>query len=150
LTLEQLNVVKVGVVWCGVVWCGVVWCGVVWCGVVWCGVVWCGGVACGGVGCELVAWCYCCWFLLVLLCCCCCFWLHCYWVGMRLCDAAVFVLVARIVPVVQVDHVWVNHVADEITVNFTPTVPHCSMATLIGLSLRVKLLRSLPPRFKVG
>lgn len=32
---------------------------------------------------------------------------------------------------------------------FTPTIPHCSMATLIGLCLRVKLLRSLPPRFKV-
>jgi len=36
-----------------------------------------------------------------------------------------------------------------LTVRFTPTVPHCSMATLIGLSLRVKLLRSLPSRFKV-
>ena len=34
-------------------------------------------------------------------------------------------------------------------VQFTPTVQHCSMATLIGLSLRVKLLRSLHPRFKV-
>ena len=32
---------------------------------------------------------------------------------------------------------------------FTPTIPHCSMATLIGLCIRVKLLRSLPPRFKV-
>lgn len=32
---------------------------------------------------------------------------------------------------------------------FTPTIPHCSMATLIGLCLRVKLLRSLPARFKV-
>lgn len=34
-------------------------------------------------------------------------------------------------------------------VSFTPTIPHCSMATLIGLSIRVKLLRSLPARFKV-
>lgn len=34
-------------------------------------------------------------------------------------------------------------------VQFTPTIPHCSMATLIGLSLRVKLLRSLSTRFKV-
>lgn len=34
-------------------------------------------------------------------------------------------------------------------VRFTPTVAHCSMATLIGLCLRVKLLRCLPPRFKV-
>lgn len=36
-----------------------------------------------------------------------------------------------------------------VDVRFTPTIPHCSMATLIGLSLRVKLLRSLPKRFKV-
>ncbi|XP_048752198.1 cytosolic iron-sulfur assembly component 2B-like [Ostrea edulis] len=36
-----------------------------------------------------------------------------------------------------------------VSVTFTPTIPHCSMATLIGLSIRVKLLRSLPPRFKV-
>lgn len=36
-------------------------------------------------------------------------------------------------------------------VRFTPTIPHCSMATLIGLAIRVKLLRSLPShdRFKV-
>lgn len=33
---------------------------------------------------------------------------------------------------------------------FTPTIPHCSMATLIGLSIKVKLLRSLPQRFKVS
>ena len=36
-----------------------------------------------------------------------------------------------------------------VTIEFTPTVPHCSMATLIGLSIRVKLLRSLPDEFKV-
>ena len=39
---------------------------------------------------------------------------------------------------------------NSVFVNFTPTIPHCSMATLIGLSLRVKLLRSLPRRFKVS
>lgn len=33
---------------------------------------------------------------------------------------------------------------------FTPTIPHCSMATLIGLSIRVQLLRALPARFKVS
>ncbi len=38
-----------------------------------------------------------------------------------------------------------NHVF----VQFTPTIPHCSMATLIGLCLRVKLHRSLPARFKI-
>ena len=35
-------------------------------------------------------------------------------------------------------------------VQFCPTIPHCSMATLIGLSISVKLLRSLPPRFKMS
>jgi metal-sulfur cluster biosynthetic enzyme len=38
---------------------------------------------------------------------------------------------------------------DIITIRFTPTVPHCSMATLIGLCIRVKLLRSLPDKLKV-
>jgi len=42
-------------------------------------------------------------------------------------------------------HVNKNHVM----VEFTPTVPHCGMSTLIGLSIRVRLLRSLPQRFKV-
>ncbi|EST06017.1 protein of unknown function DUF59 [Kalmanozyma brasiliensis GHG001] len=36
-----------------------------------------------------------------------------------------------------------------VLLEFTPTIPHCSMATLIGLSLRVRLLRALPDRFKV-
>lgn len=36
-----------------------------------------------------------------------------------------------------------------VRVRFTPTVPHCSMATLIGLSLRVRLSRSLPSRYRV-
>lgn len=39
---------------------------------------------------------------------------------------------------------------DILLVQFTPTIPHCSMATLIGLSIQMKLLRSLPPgRFRV-
>ncbi len=43
-----------------------------------------------------------------------------------------------------------NKNQDQIKVRFTPTIPHCSMATLIGLCLRVKLHRSLPPaQFKV-
>jgi metal-sulfur cluster biosynthetic enzyme len=36
-----------------------------------------------------------------------------------------------------------------ISIQFTPTVPHCSMATLIGLCIRAKLLRSLPKPYKV-
>uniref|UniRef100_A0A2K5XT65 Cytosolic iron-sulfur assembly component 2A n=1 Tax=Mandrillus leucophaeus TaxID=9568 RepID=A0A2K5XT65_MANLE len=31
-----------------------------------------------------------------------------------------------------------------VIIRFTPTVPHCSLATLIGLCLRVKLQRCLP------
>lgn len=38
---------------------------------------------------------------------------------------------------------------NNVKVEFTPTVPHCGMSTLIGLSIRVRLLRSLPHRFKV-
>ncbi len=37
-----------------------------------------------------------------------------------------------------------------IRVQFTPTVPHCSLATLIGLCIRVKLERSLPQKHKVN
>mmetsp|Transcript_34 Transcript_34/g.51 ORF Transcript_34/g.51 Transcript_34/m.51 type:complete len:159 (-) Transcript_34:1383-1859(-) len=51
--------------------------------------------------------------------------------------------------VVNLDHIMVNDTENRILVQFTPTIPHCSMATLIGLSIRVKLLRSLPSRFKV-
>eukprot|EP00299_Pterocystis_sp_00344_P006371 c1819_g1_i1.p1 GENE.c1819_g1_i1~~c1819_g1_i1.p1 ORF type:complete len:167 (+),score=18.35 c1819_g1_i1:44-544(+) len=40
--------------------------------------------------------------------------------------------------------------SNSIDITFTPTIPHCSMATLIGLCLRVKLVRSLPARFKVS
>jgi len=51
--------------------------------------------------------------------------------------------------VVKIDDVAVNDNGNRVAVAFTPTIPHCSMATIIGLSIRVKLLRSLPPRFKV-
>uniref|UniRef100_A0A0N4Z6H1 FeS_assembly_P domain-containing protein n=1 Tax=Parastrongyloides trichosuri TaxID=131310 RepID=A0A0N4Z6H1_PARTI len=36
-----------------------------------------------------------------------------------------------------------------VDVRFTPTIPHCSMATLIGLCIRIKLERSLPPGMKI-
>jgi len=51
--------------------------------------------------------------------------------------------------VAQFENITVDNQDNHIIVNFTPTVPHCSMATLIGLCIRVKLLRSLPQRFKV-
>jgi len=63
--------------------------------------------------------------------------------------------------VVKLDHVQVHDTLNDpsnnsenndhstIDIRFTPTIPHCSMATLIGLCIRVKLLRSVPSRFKV-
>ncbi|XP_078539093.1 cytosolic iron-sulfur assembly component 2A [Lissotriton helveticus] len=36
-----------------------------------------------------------------------------------------------------------------VVIHFTPTVPHCSLATLIGLCLRVKLQRCLPFKHKL-
>eukprot|EP00245_Coleochaete_scutata_P006360 TRINITY_DN20784_c0_g1_i1.p1 TRINITY_DN20784_c0_g1~~TRINITY_DN20784_c0_g1_i1.p1 ORF type:complete len:162 (+),score=38.00 TRINITY_DN20784_c0_g1_i1:240-725(+) len=51
--------------------------------------------------------------------------------------------------VISPDAINVDDANSHILIKFTPTVMHCSMATLIGLCLRVKLMRSLPPRFKV-
>lgn len=51
--------------------------------------------------------------------------------------------------VVEESLVKVDDDNNTVHINFTPTIPHCSMATLIGLAIRVKLLRSLPERFKV-
>jgi metal-sulfur cluster biosynthetic enzyme len=51
--------------------------------------------------------------------------------------------------VLSEENIEVDDQKGRICVKFTPTIPHCSMATLIGLSIRVKLLRSLPSRFKV-
>ncbi|KAI0345204.1 hypothetical protein BDW22DRAFT_1008484 [Trametopsis cervina] len=42
-----------------------------------------------------------------------------------------------------------SKVSERVTVEFTPTVPHCGMSTFIGLSIRVRLLRSLPERYKI-
>lgn len=35
------------------------------------------------------------------------------------------------------------------TVLITPTITHCSLATVIGLGVRVRLEQSLPPRFRI-
>ncbi|KAM6916361.1 cytosolic iron-sulfur assembly component 2B [Xenentodon cancila] len=51
--------------------------------------------------------------------------------------------------VVEQVRVKVSDAESTVGVEFTPTIPHCSMATLIGLSIKVKLLRSLPNRFKI-
>lgn len=52
--------------------------------------------------------------------------------------------------VVEEDLIEVDNKKNMVLIKFTPTIPHCSMATLIGLSIRVQLLRALPTRFKVA
>ncbi|KAL2348881.1 hypothetical protein Fmac_002881 [Flemingia macrophylla] len=51
--------------------------------------------------------------------------------------------------VITEEAVEVDDQRNYVRVTFTPTVEHCSMATIIGLCLRVKLMRSLPLRYKV-
>lgn len=51
--------------------------------------------------------------------------------------------------VVSEELITVEDCSGRVRLQFTPTVQHCSMATLIGLSLRVKLIQTLPSRFKV-
>jgi len=51
--------------------------------------------------------------------------------------------------VVSEELVNVDNATRVINVQFTPTIPHCSMATLIGLCIRVKLLRCLPREYKI-
>ncbi|XP_057980002.1 protein AE7 isoform X1 [Malania oleifera] len=51
--------------------------------------------------------------------------------------------------VITEDAIEVDDKHSLVRVTFTPTIEHCSMATVIGLCLRVKLMRSLPPRYKV-
>lgn len=36
-----------------------------------------------------------------------------------------------------------------VTVLITPTITHCSLATVIGLGVRVRLEQALPPYFRV-
>ncbi|XP_043693904.1 protein AE7 [Telopea speciosissima] len=51
--------------------------------------------------------------------------------------------------VITEDAIEVDDQHNCVRVTFTPTVEHCSMATVIGLCLQVKLMRSLPSRYKV-
>ncbi|TYH10008.1 hypothetical protein ES288_A07G143300v1 [Gossypium darwinii] len=51
--------------------------------------------------------------------------------------------------VITEDAIVVDNERSYVRVTFTPTVEHCSMATVIGLCLRVKLMRSLPSRYKM-
>lgn len=38
----------------------------------------------------------------------------------------------------------------EVLIKITPTITHCSLATLIGLGIRVRLERCLPPRYRIN
>uniref|UniRef100_A0A1D1XXY3 MIP18 family protein At1g68310 n=1 Tax=Anthurium amnicola TaxID=1678845 RepID=A0A1D1XXY3_9ARAE len=51
--------------------------------------------------------------------------------------------------VLSEESITVDEKLGRIKITFTPTVQHCSMATVIGLCLRVKLMRCFPPHFKV-
>lgn len=51
--------------------------------------------------------------------------------------------------IVALDNISVSDKKNRVFLRFTPTIPHCSVANIIGLMIRVKLLRSLPMRFKV-
>ncbi|XP_050538036.1 MIP18 family protein galla-2 [Daktulosphaira vitifoliae] len=52
--------------------------------------------------------------------------------------------------VVDQSLIEVDDLNNIVKVLFTPTIPHCSMATLIGLSIKVRLLWCLPSRFKIS
>lgn len=55
--------------------------------------------------------------------------------------------------VVNLAHITVDDERDahysRVQLEFTPTITHCHLATVIGLGLVVRLRQSLPPRFRV-
>lgn len=52
--------------------------------------------------------------------------------------------------VVNLPDIKVTHgTISEVLIKITPTITHCSLATLIGLGIRVRLERCLPPRFRI-
>ncbi|RXI07343.1 hypothetical protein DVH24_026479 [Malus domestica] len=51
--------------------------------------------------------------------------------------------------VLSEESVTVDDKLGRILITFTPTIQHCSMATVIGLCLRVKLKHCFPPHYKV-
>ncbi|BAF13345.1 protein AE7-like 1 [Oryza sativa Japonica Group] len=51
--------------------------------------------------------------------------------------------------VLSEESVSVDEKLGRIQITFTPTVQHCSMATVIGLCLRLKLMQNFPPHFKI-
>lgn len=51
--------------------------------------------------------------------------------------------------VVREDQITVDLETKVVTIEFSPTINRCSMAPLIGLSIIVKLLRTLPDEMKI-
>ncbi|PQQ09895.1 protein AE7-like 1 [Prunus yedoensis var. nudiflora] len=51
--------------------------------------------------------------------------------------------------VLSEESISVDDKLGRILITFTPTIQHCSMATVIGLCLRVKLKHCFPPHYKV-
>lgn len=51
--------------------------------------------------------------------------------------------------VVKKSLITVNNNEKRIRVLYTPTIPHCSMATVIGLCIKVMLMRSISKLYKV-
>jgi len=52
--------------------------------------------------------------------------------------------------VVDEGNVFVDSGNKKVEVIFTPTIEHCSLASLIGLCIQVKLLRSIPAQHKIS
>ncbi|KAF3991869.1 hypothetical protein FT663_01999 [Candidozyma haemuli var. vulneris] len=52
-------------------------------------------------------------------------------------------------PDITVTHGATKNDLSEVLIKITPTITHCSLATLIGLGIRVRLERCLPPRFRI-
>ncbi|KAI5816765.1 hypothetical protein BZA77DRAFT_280230 [Pyronema omphalodes] len=55
--------------------------------------------------------------------------------------------------VVNLDHIWItddsNGLTKTVRLEFTPTITHCHLATVIGLGLVVRLRQSLPPKYRI-
>ncbi|KAE8707093.1 MIP18 family protein [Hibiscus syriacus] len=58
-------------------------------------------------------------------------------------------LLLFLLSVLSEESITVDEKLGRILITFTPTIQHCSMATVIGLCLRVKLKECFPPHFKV-
>ncbi|CAD2092966.1 conserved Plasmodium protein, unknown function [Plasmodium vinckei lentum] len=52
--------------------------------------------------------------------------------------------------IIEKKNISINREEKTVTVYFTPTIPNCSLATLIGLMINIKLQFSLPNIFKTN